>query len=345
VRLRISSELSLPSEALTETFAVLAKRGAGKSYAASVMAEEMLQAQLQVVVMDPMSAWWGLRSSADGKGEGYPIAIIGGPHGDVPLEATGGGVVADLVVDEKLSAIVDVSLFSKGERRRFVTDFLERLYQKNRDPMHLFVEEADMFAPQSSGRGDENARMLGAMYDMVRRGRGKGIGSTLITQRSASISKEVLEQAEILIALRTTGPRDRKAIEGWINVHGEEEQRDEVMASLPSLPTGTAWVWWPVEGILKRARIRARRTFDSSATPRVGERRRVPKTVAEVDLRALQERMAATIEKAKAEDPRELRRQIAGEDRRSGRGSNLSSRRARAARGGAKAARGGRSGD
>lgn len=309
--LELARGFSLPIDAVTETFAILAKRGAGKTYAASVLAEEMLKAKLQTVVLDPMGAWWGLRSSADGKGPGFPLAVLGGPHGDVPLEATGGVIVADLVVDESLSAIVDVSDFSKTERRRFVTDFVERLYQRNRDPMHVFIEEADLFAPQGRGGGDrENARMLGAMYDLVRRGRGRGIGSTLITQRSASISKEVLEQAEILIALRTTGPRDRAAIEGWISVHGEKEQEDAVMGSLPSLQTGTAWMWWPVEGILKKVNVRERETFDSSATPKVGEKRREPKTVADVDLGALQERMAATIEKAKATDPKELTRRI-----------------------------------
>lgn len=307
--LRISEQLELPVEAVTETFAILAKRGAGKTYTASVLCEEMLLAGLQVVVIDPMGAWWGLRSSADGRREGIPVAILGGDRGDVPLEPTAGQLVAELVVGERLSAITDLSGFSKNERRRFVTDFLERLYQRNREAMHVVLEEADLVAPQRYQAGDE--RMLGAVYDLVRRGRGRGIGSTLITQRSASISKEVLEQAEILVALRTTGPRDRKAIEGWIDVHGDEQQRDEVLASLPSLPTGEAWVWWPVEGILRRVKIRARRTFDSSATPKPGEARRQPKTVADVDLAALEERMRDTIERARQDDPRELRRLLA----------------------------------
>ena len=309
-RLRISDELRLPVDAVTETFAILAKRGAGKTYAASVLVEEMLDAKLQVVVLDPMGAWWGLRSSADGKGPGFPIAILGGDRGDVPLEPAGGTLVADLVVDEGLSAILDLSAFSKTDRRRFVAELLERLYARNRDAMHVVLEEADLFAPEGKLRRPGDEQMLGAVYDLVRRGRGRGIGSTLITQRSASLSKEVLTQAEILVALRTTGPHDRKAIEAWIELHGDEAQRDEVLASLASLPTGNAWVWWPVEGILRQVRIRERRTFDSSATPKPGQTRRQPKTLADVDLEQLRESMAATIEKAKAEDPRELRRQI-----------------------------------
>lgn len=37
--LRVSADLSLPREAVTETFAILAKRGVGKTYTASVLVE------------------------------------------------------------------------------------------------------------------------------------------------------------------------------------------------------------------------------------------------------------------------------------------------------------------
>jgi uncharacterized protein len=311
-QLRISPRLSLPLEAVTETFALLAKRGAGKTYTASVLVEEMLAAHLQVVVVDPIGAWWGLRAGADGKPDGgYPVAVLGGDRGDVPLEPTGGALVADLVVDERLSAVLDLVRFSKGERRRFAADFLERLYQRNRDPLHVVLEEADLFAPEGRLKRAGDEAMLGAVYDLVRRGRGRGLGSTLITQRSASISKEVLTQTEILIALRTTGPHDRAAIEEWIRYHGSKDERDHVLGELSHLPTGTAFVWWPAEEILRKVEIRERRTYDSSATPKPGERRRAPKTLADVDLEQLRDRMAATIEKAKAEDPRELRRELA----------------------------------
>jgi uncharacterized protein len=86
-----------------------------------------------------------------------------------------------------------------------------------------------------------------------------------------------------------------------------------MMGSLASLDIGEAWVWEPgaEPPLFQRVRIRQRRTFNSSATPKHGEERVEPKRLAAVDLAALQTRMAATIEKAKADDPRELRRQIA----------------------------------
>src|SRR5436189_299396 len=64
MKLRISSKFSIPTDAVTQTFAILAKRGVGKTYTASVMAEEMLKANLPVVIADPIGVWWGLRSAA-----------------------------------------------------------------------------------------------------------------------------------------------------------------------------------------------------------------------------------------------------------------------------------------
>jgi uncharacterized protein len=57
--------------------------------------------------------------------------------------------------------------------------------------------------------------------------------------------------------------------------------------------------------------IRWKETFDSSATPKVGTVRREPKTLAPVDLERLRTRLAVTIDKANADDPRALRRRIA----------------------------------
>src|SRR5688572_29435200 len=95
--LRIADGLVLPLEAITQTFGVLAKRGAGKSNAAAVMAEAMYGAGLPFVVVDPVGAWWGLRSSRDGKTDGLSVPIFGGARGDVPLEPGGGNLVADLI--------------------------------------------------------------------------------------------------------------------------------------------------------------------------------------------------------------------------------------------------------
>lgn len=62
---------------LAETFAILAKRGSGKTYTAKVMVEAMHCAGPPVVV-DPLGGWWGLRTAAaDGVGDGLPFVIVG----------------------------------------------------------------------------------------------------------------------------------------------------------------------------------------------------------------------------------------------------------------------------
>jgi hypothetical protein len=63
--------------------------------------------------------------------------------------------------------------------------------------------------------------------------------------------------------------------------------------------------------MLRRVRIRQRTTFDSSRTPEVGEVAITPQAFARVDLDKLGARIRATVEQAKANDPAELRRQIA----------------------------------
>ncbi len=308
--LTLGPGLVLPVEAVTETFAILAKRGAGKTYTAAVLVEEMMGAGLPVVIVDPVGVWWGLRSSADGTAEGLPVVIFGGDHADLPLAETAGGLLADLVVDERVPAVLDLSTLSKSAGRRFMTDFAERLYHRNRDPLHLVLDEADAFAPQRTDPGGQ--RLLGAIEDLVRRGRARGIGVTLITQRPAVLNKDVLTQAEVLIALRMTGPRDVAAIDEWVRLHAEEDQATEVKRSLPSLPVGTAWVWSPGWlGLLQRVAVRARTTYDSSATPKAGQLRITPTRLAPIDLAALGERITAMADEAAATDPAQLRRRVA----------------------------------
>lgn len=309
-KLHISPDLALPIEFLTSTQAIVAKKRVGKSYTAMVEAEELLEAKQQVVVLDPTGAWWGLRSSADGKSPGYPITILGGDHGDVPLEATAGATLAEAIVADQFSAVVDLTSFKKGERLRFAADFLETLYRLNREAMHLFLDEADVFAPQKTF-SPEQARCLGAADELVRRGGIRGIGVTLISQRPQVINKDVLSQIDMLVVLRMNHPKDIGAIRDWVVEHVDQDTAKAMLASLVSLPKGEAWVWAPAEELFARVTIREKRTFDSGRTPKAGERRVVPKVLAPVDLARLGKTIAATVERVKANDPTALKARVA----------------------------------
>lgn len=312
-QLQISDDLSLPIDAATQTFAFIARKGAGKTYAAGKLAECLMDAQVQVVILDSVGNWWGLRLDADGKTPAYDIPVIGGLRGDIPLEATAGHLIADIVVDTGRSLIVDVSQFSKADRQRFATAFAERLWQAKKAehhpiPLHLIIEESQLIVPQFTGKGDGTARMVGIYEEIIRLGRNYGIGVSMISQRPQSVNKEVLNQTECLFALQVNGAQERKALEAWITYHGAEKSLAD---ELPSLSIGTAYVWSPQWlQILKKVKIGQKKTFDASATPKVGSHQ-VRRDLKPLNLDDLKDRMAATIERAKADDPKELRKQIA----------------------------------
>jgi uncharacterized protein len=309
----ISDDLSLPIDAATQTFAFIARKGAGKTYAAGKLAECLIDAGVQVVVLDSVGNWWGLRLTADGKEAAYDIPVIGGLRGDIPLEATGGKLIADTIVETGRSLIIDVSQFSKGDRQRFATDLGERLWLKKKaehhpSPVHLIIEESQLIVPERVSGRDSGARMVGIYEEIIRLGRNFGIGVSMISQRPQSVNKEVLNQAECLVALQVNGKHERTALRDWITFHGAEKN---LVDELPGLPIGTAYIWSPQWlRILKKVRIGTKKTFDASATPKVGSHQ-VRRDLKPLQLDDLQERMSATIEKAKQEDPKELRKQIA----------------------------------
>lgn len=315
MKLKLADKLALPIDAVTETFAILGRRGSGKTHTASVLCEELLGAGQQCVIIDPLDAWFGLRSTVDGKAEGFSITIFGGSRSDLPLEPSAGTLLADVVVEQHISAIFSLRHLSKSDLRRFVGDFAERLYERKgkpeyREPLHIVFDEADAVVPQRILPGGERA--YGAVDTLVRRGRSSGIGTTLISQRPAVVSKDVLTQTEVLICHQTTGPQDRKALEAWIEAHDTEDRGGAFLESLAGLKKGEAWIWSPTMlDVFQRVKIRARRTFDSSATPKVGAKPGPAAKLAPVDLEKLRGRIAATLERVKADDPKELRKRIA----------------------------------
>jgi hypothetical protein len=322
--LKISRDLALPVDVVTEAIGIVATRGAGKSYTSAVLLEEADAAGVPFVVIDPNGVYWGLRSTAKGDKAGLPVYVFGGEHGDLPLEPGAGKLIADVIVDSGRSFVLDLSdMPTKAAARGFVAEFLERLHRRKareRSTLLLVVDEADEFAPQNP-RGD-TAKSLGAMETIAKRGRAWGLGIVMITQRTQALNKDVLDLIETLVAMRQLSERSRTAVKGWI---ADKDLRDEagVIESLQSLPTGTAWVWSPLRGILQRVAVRRIRTFDSYATPRPGERRVEPSRRADVNLDQLGEQMRTSVERAKENDPAELRKQLRDLKRKSARVDEL----------------------
>ena len=143
--------------------------------------------------------------------------------------------------------------------------FAEALYETNEEPLHLVLDEADLWAPQRPIKGWEG--LLGHIEEIVRRGRVRGFIPWLITQRPAVVHKDVLSQADILIAMKLTASQDRDAVGAWIEGQADRQEGKRILGELPRLKQGEGYLWAPGHGILQRVRFPAIRTFDSSRTP------------------------------------------------------------------------------
>lgn len=319
--LRVSETLTLPLEAVTGTFGYLGGKESGKTSSAIVTAEEISDAGEQFCAYDPRGDWWGI--TIPDTGPGVSAVIFGGDRADIPLLPTAGEMVARFVAGEAVNVILDASELRKADRQRFMADFLEVLYHVNRHPLHLFFDEAHTLFPQSpKEKGGHLPRLLGAGEDVVALGRGRGLGSTLISQRPQAISKTVFDLVETLVAHRLTGPRMRAAVREWMEAADAPEREQQMLTALPRLHAGEAVVLSPefLGGVFEVVQFRPKRTYDSSATPPVGQRRRAkgrPRSAdrAEVDLDALRAQMAELVEEAEKDDPHVLRQRISALER------------------------------
>lgn len=268
-RLLMADGFVLPAkDTITKTIATLAKKDAGKTYTGLVMAEEMVRLKLPFVVLDPTGVWWGLRSGADGLSGGCDVLVVGGDYGDFELLPSDGARMAMLVVERwRKPTVIDLSLLSPEEQHIFVAAFGSKLYAINRRPVHLFIDEADEFAPQKP-ESPLQKTVLAVIDRIVRRGRRRGIGCSMFTQRSAVLNKNVLSQVDMLIAMLAVSPADLDAIHAWISRAVPRSLCDECLRELPKLPQGGAYIVSSGKvSIFRRVQIRRRETFDSSKTP------------------------------------------------------------------------------
>jgi hypothetical protein len=153
------------------------------------------------------------------------------------------------------------------------------------------------------------------MEEIVRRGRVRGFIPWPITQRPAVSHKDVLSQADILIAMKLTASQDRDAIGAWIEGQADRQEGKRILGELPRLQRGEGYLWAPGHGILDRVAFPAIRTFDSSRTPKRGEHLATPHTLAEVDLTAIMAALAAVEPEDDPRKPKEERHRHAQLDR------------------------------
>jgi hypothetical protein len=310
----------LPDDFLLRSAVIYGAPESGKTTTATVIAEEAWRTvHIPFVALDPKGDWWGVKSSRDGKTAGIPAIIFGGDHADLPLDENAPALIASVVAGLEQPVIIDLEHLSKGKQIRFVATFLEKLYELNRRPRLLIADEAQRWAPQKPISPDHTI-CLGATEDIAKLGRKHGLGRLFVTQRGAGFNKEVAELMDVMIAHRTPGVLDQERVRDWLQANMGKAATEDVMGSekrgeapiIAGLRKGEVFIAsaHPDMKMFERIQVRDRTTFDSSATPGLGKKRTEPKVLAQPDLEALRTEMSDTIQRAKQDDPKELRKQL-----------------------------------
>lgn len=229
-----------PAEYGSQGNAFLGIRGSGKSYSATEMGEQLYDAGVPWFAFDPTDVWRFLR--VPGAGKGYPIVVVGGKNGDLPLTVAGTPAIVRAAMQSGVSMVFnlhDVTL-SKADWRRIVTQAVRTMLHENAEHglRHVFIEEAAEFVPQRPIDWDVYAEI----EKMARVGGNSRLGYTLINQRSQEVAKAVLELCENVFLHRQRGKNALENMEKWLEVAGAEE-RKAIIDSMPNLPTGQCWAW------------------------------------------------------------------------------------------------------
>jgi hypothetical protein len=151
--LRVFDGLSIPVDyAPIQKYVTLGASDSGKTFMLARFAEQCAKAGIFFVILDPVGKHWSLRAGLDGSPKGGidDVYVIGGLHGDVPLDPKSGELIADVVVDHPGRYVLDVSSFETDQDvYNFAAAFAGRLFRrKMKDPgwpMLLMLEESETF--------------------------------------------------------------------------------------------------------------------------------------------------------------------------------------------------------
>lgn len=309
------SKLPFPVAVLDQSAVFLGKTRSGKSSKLRLIVEYLLDANKPVGIIDPKGDWWGIKSSADGKSAGYKVVIFGGEHADVPIDRHSGKAVAELVAAANRPYIVDLKGWRVGDRTQFFIDFAETLFRLTKGHRWLVIDEVHNFAPQGKILSPQAGEMLHWANRLASEGSGMGLLLLSASQRPQKVHKDFLTSHETLFALRVVHKLDRDADKDWIDGCGDPALGKQVLDSLAQMQRTQGWVWSPEIGFgPKLIDFPMFATYDSFKPQ--AQRQGKLKGWASVDLDDVKSKLAAVIEKNKADDPKALRTQLAARDTR-----------------------------
>ena len=182
----------------------------GKSYCLRKIAEESF-GKVGIIIIDPEGEYTSLR-------EKFPFLIIGK---DIPLNPDTAEFIAETVLKENLSIIIDSSTADTIDEQEFVKRFIDKFMDLEliKKKSYLFmIEEADEFAPE---KGVYKSGSLRSVINLAKKGAKRGLGLILASQRPAMISKFVLSQCANQIIGHTEWSGDRKVLQQYLRIESE----------------------------------------------------------------------------------------------------------------------------
>jgi len=250
---KICDDVLIPVDDLIgKCIAVLGIRGSGKTNTAAAVIEDLLACGYPMAVVDIDGEYWGLK-------ELYEVPVVGdSAHVDVRARPEEGAAVARASVSMKVPVILDVSGYLKDDINSFLYGFFTGLWEelgKLRTPYQVVLEEAHEFIPQGFKTDLKEILVRAAL-----RGRKRGLGMLVVSQRSAKVEKDVLTQAEVLILHKVVHPSDLKVYKDII-----PKDPGDVEELVLSLNVGDAFFLF--RDVCKRIHVRERKSFHAGFTP------------------------------------------------------------------------------
>jgi hypothetical protein len=116
--------------------------------------------------------------------------------------------IAGRVRQHRVSVVLNLEGLDVEQQMRAAAAFLGGLFDAEREywyPVLVVVDEAQLFAPSVAGEVSDEARKLslGAMTNLMCRGRKRGLAGVIATQRLAKLAKNVAAEASNFLMGRT----------------------------------------------------------------------------------------------------------------------------------------------
>ena len=116
--------------------------------------------------------------------------------------------IAGRVRQHRVSVVLNLEGLDVEQQMRAAAAFLGGMFDAERDhwyPVLVVVDEAQLFAPAVAGEVSDEARKLslGAMTNLMCRGRKRGLAGVIATQRLAKLAKNVAAEASNFLMGRT----------------------------------------------------------------------------------------------------------------------------------------------